>query len=187
LETVLQEVAEINVKQAKRKELLEQLFEQRTKAGKVTFSAWLGQLVSDLRSDGEELGPVQKRLLKLDNAIAMVQAGEAQDAEILGSLHEVAKAILTSFEDKLNLQYSNIESMSKDESFSQVILNTLRETQKRLPGIINSFADDAERAAALIQEMDKQTERSLCFSNRLFSKRANGTCPDLEDQHIDCV
>jgi chromosome segregation ATPase len=73
LEIVLHEVAELNVKQAERKELLEQLHEQRIKAGKVTFSAWLGQLVSDLSADGEELGPVQKRLLKVDKAIEMVK------------------------------------------------------------------------------------------------------------------
>eukprot|EP00440_Ansanella_granifera_P000641 gb/GFBE01000694.1/.p1 GENE.gb/GFBE01000694.1/~~gb/GFBE01000694.1/.p1 ORF type:complete len:838 (+),score=246.68 gb/GFBE01000694.1/:1-2514(+) len=180
LEITLGELSDIDAKQKSRKDLLDQLRQQKRDAGKVKFTAWLGQMVADLSGQGETLGPIQKRLMELDQAIDFVQDAYEQDDQIRNSLLEVSGHIIQTQTDYLALSADTIAKEGGDAASAKMLFTAVKDMQGWLSETQINMQNTTYDASAYVTEMDAQAQRSICFSRLLLVKNAAGTCPDAQ-------
>jgi len=134
IEENFQSITHLNENQAQRQALLQHLEKLGDDQGKVTFSAWLGDRVSNLIS--EKLGNVQRRLLKIPRAIEMITKENARVQQEIEVLRADGIKEMEAFKDHL------IEQQLK--SFDDTHPPSVRFNQV-VESVISDFRDTIDR------------------------------------------
>lgn len=177
MDAELQKYQEVNQQQEMREELLTDLRKLEMRAGETVFSSWLGDRVSALLGPGEQLGPVQRRLLKVPRAIEMMekQMNETaleQEQRLNGGI-----AYLQNFKKALGasrsaeVDASNPAAVRFDEAIARMSENV--GTVEKL------FLDQPASPSAQMEALSKQMTGSFC-SILPFLHEAGGGVDDCE-------